>query len=114
MQTVKISGKAGRTLPFCPKIRYDRDRAVQFPQKILQEVKNMAFVKEKGNFLSADGKTAAACYFYRPAEGRPCGVVQISHGMCEYLEWYEEFAAFLCEAGFVVCGNDHLGHGRTA
>ena len=114
MQTVKISGKAGRTLPFCPKIRYDRDRAVQFPQKILQEVKNMAFVKEKGSFLSADGKTAAACYFYRPAEGRPCGVVQISHGMCEYLERYEEFAAFLCEAGFVVCGNDHLGHGRTA
>lgn len=74
----------------------------------------MAFVKEQQSFLSADGKTRAACYFYLPAAGAPRGVVQISHGMCEYLERYEDFARFLCGEGFAVCGHDHLGHGRTA
>lgn len=33
--------------------------------------------------------------------------------MCEYIERYEKLAFFLAECGFVVCGHDHLGHGRT-
>lgn len=73
----------------------------------------MDYQKSKEHFRSADGRTDAACYFYEPAFP-PVGVVQISHGMCEYLERYEDFAAFLCQKGFVVCGSDHLGHGATA
>ena len=73
----------------------------------------MDFRKSTDTFVSRDGKTAVACYFYEPLE-EPVGVVQISHGMCEYLERYEEFAGYLCQRGFAVCGNDHLGHGRTA
>ena len=41
------------------------------------------------------------------------GVVQIAHGMAEYFERYSGFADFLAEKGFVVCGEDHLGHGRS-
>ncbi len=41
------------------------------------------------------------------------GVVQIVHGMCEYIERYEEFAEFLNFKGLVVVGHDHIGHGKS-
>ena len=41
-------------------------------------------------------------------------IVQISHGMIEYIERYDEFARFLNERSILVIGNDHLGHGKTA
>lgn len=41
-------------------------------------------------------------------------VVQISHGMIEMIDRYEEFALFLNQHGYAVIGNDHLGHGLTA
>lgn len=47
-------------------------------------------------------------------EKKPRAVLQIIHGMCEYIRRYEDFAAFMAEHGFVVCGHDHLGHGETA
>ncbi|MGI5894469.1 MAG: alpha/beta fold hydrolase [Candidatus Merdivicinus sp.] len=74
----------------------------------------MNVVRKTDTFLSADGKTNIACYFYEPENGATAGVVQISHGMCEYVDRYEDFIAYLCENGFAVCGNDHLGHGHTA
>ncbi|MEG0853367.1 MAG: alpha/beta fold hydrolase [Angelakisella sp.] len=42
------------------------------------------------------------------------GMVQICHGMCEYTERYAHFAGWLCEQGYAVCGNDHIGHKNTA
>lgn len=44
----------------------------------------------------------------------PRGVVQIVHGIAEHIGRYDAFADFLTEQGFVVCGEDHLGHGKTA
>jgi alpha-beta hydrolase superfamily lysophospholipase len=44
----------------------------------------------------------------------PIAILQISHGMIEMMERYDEFARYLAERGFVVAGNDHIGHGRTA
>lgn len=41
-------------------------------------------------------------------------VVQISHGMCEYVGRYEEYAEHLCSQGIVLAGNDHPGHGESA
>lgn len=41
-------------------------------------------------------------------------VVQISHGMVEMIDRYEDFARFLNQHGYAVVGNDHLGHGLTA
>lgn len=70
---------------------------------------------KKINYPSSDGKTQIAGYFVEPeGDKKIVGVVQISHGMCEYFLRYENFAAFLCENGYAVCGNDHLGHGYTA
>lgn len=41
------------------------------------------------------------------------GVVQISHGISEYIDRYADFARYLASKGFVVVGNDHLGHGES-
>ena len=42
------------------------------------------------------------------------GVVQIAHGMGEYIQRYAEFIEALVSAGLTVYGNDHRGHGSTA
>ena len=61
---------------------------------------------------SHDGVTALAAYKLLPAQP-PRAMVQISHGMCEYFLRYEGFAKYLAEAGFLVFGHDHLGHGSS-
>jgi alpha-beta hydrolase superfamily lysophospholipase len=42
------------------------------------------------------------------------GIVQIAHGMAEHICRYDEFAKFFTGKGFIVAGNDHRGHGKTA
>lgn len=61
-------------------------------------------------FPSADGKTAIHAVEWLP-EGKPRAVLQISHGVAEYILRYEPFAEYLTERGFAVVGHDHLGHG---
>lgn len=51
---------------------------------------------------------------YIPVDTEIKGILQICHGMCEYIERYEKFAEFLCEHGYIVCGHDHAGHGKSA
>lgn len=46
-------------------------------------------------------------------EGPPRGIVHLVHGISEHIGRYDETARFLAEHGFLVCGEDHLGHGRT-
>ena len=67
--------------------------------------------KTLGRFRSASGLCDIRFYFYAPE--KPKAVVLMSHGMCEYIERYEEFAEFLCENDIAFCGNDHLGHGNS-
>ena len=74
----------------------------------------MAFKKSAGEFRSSDGRHRIRYYVYEPADGPVRAVLQISHGMCEYIGRYEEFAEELCAHGILVCGNDHLGHGPEA
>lgn len=69
---------------------------------------------ERGTFTSSDGKTASAYEIYAPADCAVRAAVQVSHGMCEYVGRYADFAAFLCDHGIALGGNDHLGHGRSA
>jgi len=47
-------------------------------------------------------------------EGEPVKILQIVHGMVEYVDRYDNFAQFLCEKGFAVVGHDHPGHGFSA
>jgi len=61
-------------------------------------------------FPSSDGKTKLHGVIWEP-DCAPRAIVQIAHGMVEYVERYEAFAEFLNEHGILVAGNDHLGHG---
>ena len=72
----------------------------------------MATVREF-TFPSSDGSHAVHAMEWRPEEA-PRAVVQIVHGVSEYVGRYDAFARFLADHGFVVCGEDHLGHGKTA
>ncbi len=63
-------------------------------------------------FESFDGKKIYTTEWL-PEEG-PVAVVQIVHGMCEYIGRYDEFARYLNGFGIAVAGDDHRGHGRTA
>lgn len=62
-------------------------------------------------------QSASRGHTIRAVEWRPAGeiraVVQLAHGVAEYIDRYDAFAAFLCENGFAVFGNDHLGHGKS-
>lgn len=70
--------------------------------------------KEEFYFDSRDGKSKLHAVRYLPDNPESVrGVLQIVHGMAEYAERYEEFAAFLTARGFVVTGEDHLGHGKS-
>ena len=44
----------------------------------------------------------------------PRAVLQLVHGMAEYIERYDEFARYLAARDIAVIGHDHLGHGQTA
>lgn len=46
-------------------------------------------------------------------EGSPVGVVQIVHGIAEFVERYDDFARFMCWLGYVVVAEDHMGHGQS-
>lgn len=66
-------------------------------------------------YNSSDVKSKISADIYTPDESiKVKGVLQISHGMCEYVGRYEQMAEFFCSNGWVVCGNDHLGHKNTA
>lgn len=62
---------------------------------------------------SKDGVHKLHVILWEP-ESEVKGVVQLSHGMIEMIERYEDFALFLNKHGYAVIGNDHLGHGLTA
>lgn len=46
-------------------------------------------------------------------EGEPRAIVQIVHGISEHIDRYERFASYLSERGYLVIGDDHLGHGKS-
>lgn len=79
-----------------------------------KEENNGKFLKETRTFKSADGKHDIYSYYYRPVKSEPKAVIQLCHGMSEYIERYEPMIEWYAEHGYAVAGCDHLGHGRTA
>lgn len=65
-------------------------------------------------FESSYQKQPVAGYLFYDPTVQPHAILQLSHGMAEYILRYKDFAAWLVQQGYVVCGNDHLGHGRTS
>ena len=68
--------------------------------------------KEEFSFLSSDGVTNIRAIRYIP-EDKPKAILQISHGMVEFIDRYELFAKYLTDRSILVTGNDHLGHGGS-
>lgn len=64
-------------------------------------------------YKSANGVSNVTYYILVPEGAEVRGIVQLSHGMCEYFSRYTTFAKYLCGLGFIVCGNDHIGHGAS-
>ncbi|MFE2996903.1 alpha/beta fold hydrolase [Nocardia sp. NPDC059246] len=63
-------------------------------------------------YTARDGLEIVA-YKWIPA-APPRGIVQLTHGMGEHVRRYHDLAMTLTEAGYLVAGQDHRGHGATA
>lgn len=69
-------------------------------------------MKKNYSIISSDEKTRLHVVCWMPEE-KPKAVIQLVHGMVEYIERYDDYAKYLNSKGFVVFGHDHLGHGQS-
>lgn len=69
-------------------------------------------MKKEFFYPSKDGMTQIHAIEWIP-EGEVTAVLQICHGMVEYIDRYHDFAEFLASNGVYVIGHDHLGHGQS-
>lgn len=73
----------------------------------------MNYIHKDITFPSSDGKNTIHAELFIPSDSNIKGVVQIAHGMMDYIGRYAGMAEALCSAGYVLAGNDHLGHGDS-
>lgn len=64
-------------------------------------------------FKSSNRTDIYAIKWFPENQNKPKVAVQIAHGYAEHIGRYDAFARGLAEAGIVVYGNDHRGHGKT-
>jgi alpha-beta hydrolase superfamily lysophospholipase len=64
-------------------------------------------------FPSYNGRDTVKGWIYSPIR-KSRGIVQVVHGLGEHSRRYLHLILKLNEAGFVVCADDHVGHGKTA
>lgn len=69
--------------------------------------------REDFYFDSRDGEHRIHAVRWLPDTEKPVCIVQIVHGMTEYIDRYADFANYLAERGILVVGDDHLGHGLS-
>ncbi len=69
-------------------------------------------MKTHFKYMSQDKQTQIHAIAWEP-ECEVRAVLQICHGMVEYIDRYDDFAGYLNQYGFYVVGNDHLGHGES-
>lgn len=68
--------------------------------------------REEFYFDSRDGETRIHAVKWIP-DGEIVCILQIVHGMAEYIARYDRLACKLAEQGILVTGEDHLGHGLS-
>ena len=71
-----------------------------------------SMLQREFTFPSSDGKTDLHAVDWVP-DSPVRAVLQISHGVSEYILRYQALASFLTERGIAVAGHDHLGHGTS-
>lgn len=79
----------------------------------MRRIPNMNITKQEFTLPSTDGVHTLACCMWTP-DIPVRGVIHVVHGMVEHIGRYEYFARKMAERGYCVCGDDHLGHGKTA
>ncbi|HPF53889.1 MAG TPA: alpha/beta hydrolase [Eubacteriales bacterium] len=72
----------------------------------------MNIVFKERRFPSATGICDIRYCIWQPVN-EIRGAVQITHGMAEHIDRYNDFACFLAERGFLVYGMDMAGHGKS-
>lgn len=73
----------------------------------------MAIIKKEAYYNSSTGVNKIRALIWSDSEVEPIGIFQIAHGVCEHIGRYDDFARFLASKGYIVCGNDHIGHGKS-
>ena len=69
---------------------------------------------EEKRYESSSGRCSIHAVIWYPDEEKyekPVGVVQLVHGMIDHIERFTCMAEYFADKGYVVAGNDHLGHG---
>lgn len=74
----------------------------------------MAIKKTEGHFKSSSGQSDVFYTRWADDKQAPKAILLIAHGMAEYIDRYDAFAQFMAKHDYVVYGEDHLGHGRSA
>ena len=72
----------------------------------------MPVLKEEFTYQSVVGDADIHAISWKP-EGPVKAVLQLVHGMAEYIDRYDGMARWFAERGIAVYGNDHLGHGPS-
>ena len=73
----------------------------------------MNYLHKDITFPSSDGKNTIHAELFIPSDNNIRAVVQISHGMMDYVGRYKSMAEALSASGIAVAGHDHLGHGDS-
>lgn len=74
----------------------------------------LSVIREEFLYPSVTGDCDIHAVSWKPGgKKKPLGVIQIVHGMAEYIMRYDEMARYFAEKGFAVYGNDQIGHGLS-
>lgn len=73
----------------------------------------MSIVKKEAFFESSTGFNDIHTLIWQDSTQTPIGILQIAHGIAEHIDRYDAFAKYMAKHGFIVCGNDHIGHGKS-
>ena len=73
----------------------------------------LPYNKKEETIPSCNGKDNLGFYLYSPIQ-KPKAVLHIVHGMCAIRISIEKTIETLTQGDILVCGSDHLGHGKHA
>ena len=73
----------------------------------------MSITKKEAYFNSSDGIHKIRTLIWLDEAADHEAIFQIAHGVAEHIDRYDEFARFMASNGYVVCGMDFLGHGKS-
>lgn len=69
--------------------------------------------KDAISFRSTNNQSNLVGYLWHAPQQEARGVLQLIHGMVEFIDRYDSFARFMAAQGFIVVGHDQVGHGDS-